>query len=252
VVQIVLQSVDVLMPVHGKAETIRPTLERVTQTLGPNGRCSFRFVIVLDGPDEACRREIREFPDPRISLIELSENRGKGAALRAACSDLQGSLTVFMDADLDIDPSAALDGISVLTNGNSKSLACVYGSKLHPESQVIYPFRRRMLSSIFRRYVRVLLKLDVEDTQTGIKVFRTDHLLQVIDKCAEQRFLFDVELLTLLAWNGRTFAPTPVKIDYAFNSSIKIRDIIIMGIDALQLAYRMRIQRKQLMGINHE
>lgn len=250
--QQVLQSVDVFMPVYGKAETIRPTLERVTQTLSPDGGCSFRFVIVLDGPDETCRRVIREFPDPRVSLIELTENRGKGAALRAACTDLRGSLTVFMDADLDIDPSAALDGISVLTNGNSKSLACVYGSKLHPESRVIYPFRRRMLSSMFRRYVRLLLKLDVEDTQTGIKVFRTDHLSQVIDKCAEQRFLFDVELLTLLAWNGGTFAPTPVKIDYAFNSSIKIRDIMMMGIDTLRLAARMRIRRKQLMGINHE
>lgn len=240
------------MPVFGKSETIRPTLERVTRTLSSNQGYVYRFVIILDGPDEVCKRQILEFPDPRVSIIELTENCGKGAALRAGCDDLRGSLTVFLDADLDIDPSAALDGILALTNGNSKSLACVYGSKLHPESRVIYPFRRRMLSSMFRRYVRLLLKLDVEDTQTGIKVFRTDHLSQVIDKCAEQRFLFDVELLTLLAWNGGTFAPTPVKIDYAFNSSIKIRDIMMMGIDTLRLAARMRIQRKQLMGINHE
>ena len=240
------------MPVFGKSETIRPTLERVTRTLSSNQGYEYRFVIILDGPDEVCKRQILEFPDPRVSIIELTENCGKGAALRAGCDDLRGSLAVFMDADLDIDPSAALDGIFALTNGNSKSLACVYGSKLHPESRVIYPFRRRMLSSMFRRYVRLLLKLDVEDTQTGIKVFRTDHLSQVIDKCAEQRFLFDVELLTLLAWNGGTFAPTPVKIDYAFNSSIKIRDVMMMGIDTLRLAARMRVQRKQLMGINHE
>lgn len=248
----VLDAIDVFMPVYGKSETIGQTLERVTQTLSPNWGFDFRFVLVLDGPDDACKRQIQEFSDSRVSLIELSENCGKGAALRAACSDLRGSMTVFIDADLDIDPSAALDGIHALTNGNLKSLACVYGSKLHPESRVIYPFRRRMLSSMFRRYVRFLLKLDVEDTQTGIKVFRTEYLSQVIDKCAEQRFLFDVELLTLLAWNGGTFAPTPVKIDYAFNSSIKIRDIMMMGIDTLRLAIRMRIQRKRLMGINRE
>lgn len=249
--QNVSATIDVLMPVFGKAGTIRPTLERVIRTFDEDGRHSFRFVVILDGPDESCKEQIQTISDRRISLIELPMNSGKGAALRAACSDLKGDFAVFMDADLDIDPSAALDGLTIMEGNGSSTLACVYGSKVHPNSTVIYPLRRRILSSMFRRYVRFLLKLDVEDTQTGIKVLRTSYLSKVIDRCSERRFLFDVELLTLMAWSGGSFVSTPVKIDYAFDSSIGLKDIAVMGADTMRLAIRMRTRRKKLMEAIH-
>lgn len=250
--QSIFASIDVLMPVFGKAGTISTTLERVVRTFGEDGRHSFRFVVILDGPDELCKEQIRTISDTRITLIELPMNSGKGAALRAGCRDLKGDFAVFMDADLDIDPSAALDGITTMESNGSSTLACVYGSKLHPNSTVVYPFRRRFLSLMFRRLVRLLLKLDVEDTQTGVKVFRTSHLSKVINHCSEQRFLFDVELLTLLAWSGGAFMSTPVRIDYAFNSSIGLKDIAVMGADTIRLAIRMRMRRKEIMEAMHE
>lgn len=228
---------------HAKADTIRQTLEKVTTTLRDDAQYEFRFVLVLDGPDEATKLQIIAFPDRRVTLLELPSNQGKGAALREACQDLRADLTVFMDADLDIDPSCVLRGIREFKDRQNTSLACAYGSKIHHQSIVNYPLLRRVLSKSFRQLIRYTLSLDVEDTQTGIKVFRTSRLSEVIGSCKEKRFLFDVELLTLLTWRGGSFVSIPIKLDYAFNSSIRIRDVLKMGIDTSRLLVRMKAYR---------
>jgi glycosyltransferase involved in cell wall biosynthesis len=235
--------VDVFLPVYAKADTIRQTLEKVTTTLRDDSQNEFRFVLVLDGPDETTKRQITAFPDRRVTLLELPANQGKGAALRKACHDLRADLTVFMDADLDIDPSCVLRGIREFKDRQDTSLACAYGSKIHHQSIVNYPPLRRILSEIFRRLIRLALSLDVEDTQTGVKVFRSSRLSEVVGSCKEKRFLFDVELLTLLTWRGGSFVSIPIKLDYAFNSSIRIRDVLRMGIDTSRLLVRMQASR---------
>ncbi len=242
-------SVDVVIPVHGKSQTLKKTLSVITRTLSDESGYRFRFLIVLDGPDEQCRRHVLDLQDTRVVLIELATNHGKGFALREACSDLKGQLTIFMDADLDIDPAAALWGIKVYEKQEDASLACVYGSKFHRESEVIYPLSRRFFSAIFRKFVKLLLRIDVEDTQTGLKVFDSARLRDVISDCRERRFLFDVELLTLLGWRGGTFSPMPVRVDFVYDSTIKIRDVLVMAFDLVRLAVRMRLRHQSVIEV---
>jgi hypothetical protein len=65
--------------------------------------------------------------------------------------------------------------------------------------------------------------LDLSDTQTGLKVFRTEAVSDVLHKLKCDGFEFDLELLSRLARGGHSFVEIPVDLDYKFKSTINIR-----------------------------
>ena len=51
------------------------------------------------------------------------------------------------------------------------------------------------MSGVFRFLVRVLFRLDVRDTQTGIKLYRGDVVAPLVSLLREDGFAIDVEIL---------------------------------------------------------
>ena len=71
------------------------------------------------------------------------------------------------------------------------------GSKRHPESLVHYPAAGRVSSWLYQQLIRVLFRLDVRDTQVGLKVFRRELADEVMPLLLVKRFAFDLELLAV-------------------------------------------------------
>ena len=66
----------------------------------------------------------------------------------------------------------------------------ILGSKRHPLSEVEYPFLRRVYSWGYQQVVRLGFRLNIKDTQTGIKLVRRDVLSAVLPRMLEKRFAF--------------------------------------------------------------
>ena len=60
-----------------------------------------------------------------------------------------------------------------------------------------YPGSRLVASWFFQQLVRVLFRLDVRDTQVGLKVFRREIADQVVPLLLVKRYAFDIELLAV-------------------------------------------------------
>jgi hypothetical protein len=86
--------------------------------------------------------------------------------------------------------------------------------------------------------------MDIEDTQTGIKVFRTQALRDALTKSVENRFLFDIEIFKLLADNGWSATPIPVVLDYQFSSTIGAISVAQMVVQTIKLRIRMFLNTK--------
>ena len=136
---------------------------------------------------------------PQLTNLVLAQNQGKGAALRIGLAKGQGRYLGFIDADGDLDP-ILLDSFQTMVRLYSPDI--ILGSKRHPLSEVEYPFLRRVYSWGYQQVVRLGFRLNIRDTQTGIKLVRRDVLSAVLPRMVEKRFAFDLELFVIAAAAG--------------------------------------------------
>jgi glycosyltransferase involved in cell wall biosynthesis len=226
-------SVTIIVPCYQKSDVIKQMLERVIRVLDSAG-ILFRIRVVLDGPDHFAEAQIGLIPDGRIETISLRQNIGKGGAIRAASDQIESNYVAFIDADMDLHPHGIVLGVHKL-NQSDREIAAAYGSKLHAHSRVNYPVARRISSKIFRIYLRYLLGLRVEDSQVGLKVFRSDTFREAIKNCSLNGFAFDIEILTEIHALGMKSVPIPVELTHMFSTTVTIRAAARTLFDVLKI-----------------
>jgi glycosyltransferase involved in cell wall biosynthesis len=134
-------------------------------------------------------------------LIRLEANAGKGWALVRGAQAARADLVLFMDADLDVHPRQ----LAILHRALLEDRAdVVIGAKLHPNSEISYPPKRRALSLGYYALVRLLFRLPVRDTQTGLKLYRRQVLERIVPRLLVKRFAHDLEALV----NAHPSTPT--------------------------------------------
>jgi hypothetical protein len=200
-------------------------------------RVTFEVIAVSDGSTDGSPASIAGIDQVRI--IELPENRGKGAALRVGLAQGRGRYLGFIDGDGDIPARQLSHFVAAITAGEPD---VVLGSKLHPASDVVYPPLRRLYSSGYRQLTRLLFRLPARDTQTGIKLIRRETLAAVLPKMVEKRFAFDLELLVVARRTGyRNFVELPVHIAERFASTISPQAVWGTLLDTFAIFYRLRV-----------
>lgn len=118
------------------------------------------------------------------------------------------------------------------------------GSKLHPRSSIEYPPARRVLSLGYYVLVRVLFRLPVRDTQTGLKLYRREVLLRVAPRLVVKRFAHDLEMLVNAHRLGFAIADAPVIVTRQRPyPRIGPRDILLVALDTAAIWYRSYVTR---------
>jgi glycosyltransferase involved in cell wall biosynthesis len=163
------------------------------------------LVLVDDGSRDATPRvldRVREGFEPRVSVLRLPENRGKGEAVRAGllfALEARPAFLGYFDADLATPLDAAFDMVRVLER--EPDLLLVLGSRLvTPGSKITRRFVRHLPGRFVAWRISRTLGLAVHDTQCGAKVFRARPVLRpLLSEPFLTRWLFDVEILARLA-----------------------------------------------------
>jgi glycosyltransferase involved in cell wall biosynthesis len=166
---------------------------------------------------------------------------GKGFALGYGMRHARGSFVAFIDADMEIDPVAIPTFLSMMRRTGSD---IVVGSKGHRLSIVQYPVYRRFQGWVYRVLIRLLFNLDVRDTQTGVKLFRSQVLIDALPRLAVKRFAWDLELLVVAHHLGyRKIVEGPIRLDYRFESTVRLSSAWRVLWDTAAIFYRLRLRR---------
>jgi glycosyltransferase involved in cell wall biosynthesis len=139
----------------------------------------------------------------------------------------------FIDADLDLNPTYFAQMIQRSLNEN---IPVSIGSKRHRESIVKYPVYRKVLSRTYNFAVRSITEVKVKDSQTGMKLFRSDVLKVILPHLKLQSFAFDVEILALCNKAGFHIEEFPISLKFQEGSSVRIAS----GFEALTDLFRIR------------
>lgn len=119
----------------------------------------------------------------------------------------------------------------------------VIGSKMHPESKVDYPAIRRVYSWGYYILLLLLFRLNVRDTQTGLKLFKAEVIKPVMRQILVKRFAFDIEVLAIINARGYKIISAPIEVVFhrASFGRIGYQDIRNMFVDTLAIFYRLYI-----------
>lgn len=233
-----------VVPTFDEGDEVRLAIERIIATLDA-ANLQFNLRVVVDGPNSSTERALRSIHDTRVTSEVLLSNMGKGFAVRSGLQRASDDVVGYIDGDLDISPDAIVDALSMLEADIQNQIGAIYGSKFHENSSVYYPPIRRVLSKGYQLLSKFLFKLDVVDTQTGLKIFRYDAIKNHIDGLTECDYLLDIELLAKIDKSRWRIHPVPVKIEYNYSTSVRASTVIQMLVQSFRLSWRLRRYRIQ-------
>lgn len=197
---------------------------------------SWEIIVVSDGSTDETVPVAERFAEHGVRVLHHPRRIGKGHALRVGLLEARGRYVGFIDADGDIAPDAIRPFLEIMRLYEPD---IVVGSKRHPLSEVRYPPVRRVMSWTYHRLVRVLFRLNVRDTQTGLKLIRRKTLAAVLPLMLEKRYAFDLELLVVARSLGfRRVFEAPVRIDFRFSSHVDLRAVARILLDTGAIFYR--------------
>lgn len=226
--------VSVILPAYQKESVIIPCINRLTKILS-DARITYEIIVVIDGSVDSTLELISTANFPQVSVLNFEFNRGKGAALKSGVSRARGEIIIFFDADLDIHPAAIIQGLEKIKG--RPELVLVSGNKLHPDSNITYPAIRRFYSKVLKVINRIIFRVRSSDTQTGLKIFDSKVLNEIIPNCISTGYLIDLELMYLIEKRGYKHSDVPVNIEMGLNSTIKLNHILEMLRDIVFLRY---------------
>ena len=234
--------ISILMPAYNEGDRIFNNLLKACATF-KKFRFPFEILVIDDGSQDYTKDEIKRAASvhTEIKLIENKTNLGKGFALKNGFSNASGNIIVFLDSDLEIDPTQVGNLLKAMRDNDSE---IAIGSKRHRGSNIAYPFSRKILSVGYYIIIRLLFNLPVKDTQSGIKAFRRDVLDKIFPKVLCKKYAFDVEILANAVRRGYKITEVPIKIVFLRKNNmgrIKIKDILDIWIDTMAICYRMKL-----------
>jgi len=164
---------------------------------------TYHLCFVNDGSiDETIKvlRSMQKQVENQISVLNVKRNVGKASAVRAGARYFYNRKDVdyigFMDADLSTDFNDFKK--LVATMDKNEALSMVFGSRRKGECEVKRTGFRNLFSKTIKWIVFLILRLPIEDTQCGAKLFRRSSISIAYSKPFFTRWLFDVEIFIRL------------------------------------------------------
>lgn len=205
----------VVIPTFNEKENIEPMIRKVFSLSEISGGRQFDLLIVddssPDGTAEIVQSLQKEFPD-HLHLLQRKGKQGLGTAYLAGFEwGLKRDFQYFfeMDADFSHNPKDLLGLYNTCAN---EGFDVAVGSRYIKGVNVVnWPMSRVLLSYFASRYVRVILRIPIEDTTAGFMCYKRAVLERINFKSIKfVGYAFQIEMKYVAIKLGFTIKEIPV------------------------------------------
>ena len=204
--------VSIVIPAYAEERRIGPTVRALCAYAREFPRLT--EVLVITEPSGDRTAEVARDAaggDPLVRVVENTEHRGKGFAVRTGMLQAAGEILFFMDADLSV-PLRYVGPFVAHLEAHPETAAAI-GNRRHPASVISkrQHFLRERAGRGFNQVVRALGLSVSKDTQCGFKVFRREAAREIFSRAQIDGFAFDAEALLLAQKLGLVVDELPVE-----------------------------------------
>ncbi|MCU1371795.1 MAG: hypothetical protein JWO77_2989 [Ilumatobacteraceae bacterium] len=247
---------SVIVPAYREVDAIGATVERIRVELAAVADDGGLEVVVVDdgsgdGTDEAARAAGAD------QVLAFPANRGKGAAVRAGMLAAAGRTLVFTDADLSYSPAQIERLLVAIEDGWD----VVVGNRHHEGSTTIVAASalRQVGGRAINLATRAVLVGAHQDTQCGLKAFRSDVARTIFGHSRIDGFAFDVEVLHLVERYELSLTEVEVEVVNTETSTVHVvRDALLLLADLARIrrgdatgAYDLSPADQASLGLGH-
>jgi dolichyl-phosphate beta-glucosyltransferase len=197
---------------------------------------SSEVIVVDDGSEDGTAAIVERLAaeNPRVRLVRLPHNQGKGFAVKTGMLKACGRLRLFADAD-GATPIAELAGLKKEIEAGAD--AAVASRALRDDAHTVKTkYHRKLMGTAFNFIVRTLTVKGIHDTQCGFKLFTAETATTVFPLQSINDFGFDVEVLYICHKMGYRIVEAPVNWTDVPGTKVKlIRDSLRMFRDVVKI-----------------
>ena len=231
---------SIVIPAFNEKDRIVPTIGAFAAHLSGHD-LAWELIIADDGSTDHTKALVELLDHANIRVLDAPGNLGKGAAVRRGVRAARGKHVLFADADCST-PAEELDRLWMEVRAGAD---VAIGSRAAGGAQVANrsPLRRTLTAGL-RLLVKAGLRVPVQDTQCGFKLFKADAAQRLFQDQTVDGFSFDLEILFLARRYGMTIAEVPVSWFDAPGSKVHARLEIVRFVSSI-----IRIRMNALRGV---
>ncbi len=212
-----------------------PTLMALTYELSKLPNVSWHIMVADNASTDGTGEVVRTAHIPHTSVLAIP-TKGKGIAIRTAAAHAkEADLFGFIDADLSADPASIVHLLEA---------DIAIGSRLLKDAHVKRGALRTLSSRAFNLLRRMLLGINVADSQCGLKIMNQKGVY-LLETCKEKKWFLDIELLVRAQKKGLRITEVPIEWDEYHYQDRKSK--LLLWRDGLAaLSAMMRIKARNL------
>lgn len=237
---------SLVLPVYNEEVILKENLRQVLQDLERNGQ-DFEIILVDDGSRDHSRLIAEEMArtDPRLKVVLLGKNQGKGRALKTGILESKGRVVFFSDMDL----SVSIDHLPKFQQPLQDGFDLAIGSRKAPGAEILVhqPSGREFLGKGFTTLACLILGLKVSDFTCGFKAFKGEVAQDLFSRMTLADWSFDAELLFLAHRLGYRTIEIPVVWRNRKDTRVRLKQDIIKSLCGL---FKIRWRHRNLFRVS--
>ena len=242
-------SLSFVIPVYNEEKRLKKTFKALKEANIPSELIVKEVIFVNDGSRDDTKKIIEKniqrlssYTGAKVSLINVTLNRGKGHAVKVGMLEAKSDYTLFFDADMATPLSEMNKFVPYFLNKTE----VIVGTRKNGHSTVVVrqPRHREILGQGFTYLTKILLNTWVTDFTCGFKAFSKSAKNKIFTQSLVSRWGYDAEILFLAKNLNLECKEVPVAWSDDRNSKVKVLRSIYTTLKDL-----LFIKKNQLTGV---
>lgn len=236
----------ILIPVYNHEHAIADVVDAISS------HTDYPIILVDDGSSQNCHDVLESIESrfPHVSLLTLSQNMGKGGAVKAGLTHAQ-KMGFSHALQVDADGQHALGDIQQFFEQamqNPEAMICGY-----PEYDESVPKVRYYSRYLTHVWVWInTLSFDIKDSMCGFRVYPLQRIDRVIQSAQiGNRMDFDTDIVVRWHWQGYDVVNLPTKVTYPLDGVSHfqgVKDNVLISWMHTRLFFGMVIRLPMILG----
>ena len=237
-----INSISILFPIYNEKLRLKNSLNKIDIFISKKYFKKVEIILINDGSTDQSNELIKLFllnskNKKNYKLISYKKNMGKGYALAKGVNLAKNDWILTCDIDLSVELKQIITWDKKFLN---KNLYAYFGSRLHKSSIVKKNFIRNMLGYIFRFFIYVIFKLNIDDTQCGFKLYKRNTAIKIFINLTIYRYTHDIEISIICLKNNIKIKELPVIWKHKSNEKVNIFvDPFIMLVSLIKIKFKL-------------